>query len=305
MTRRMALARQVQNAFPFDSDDPIKMRQIIATELELVNARIDKVASVARRTVRTLDNPLTDAMRGFVTPTAAVDGEEVAVIAPIILSAQPDKAAAEFEAWFNIAMSRMLLESEDIQQTVILPGVRHFTKSASLAAIQAASIQAHQRAVALGLTGSPELAEFLRNQRSANPVDHIANRQYSLLRQMTFEEGEKIKALLQDGLERKLSTEEIAKNISDRIEHIKTSRARTIVRTELVGAHANATLRAYMRLGVGIVSALMEFSLNVHGDAPPCPLCLSLAGMVYPVAAALDIIPVHPNCQCGWIPLIS
>jgi hypothetical protein len=81
------------------------------------------------------------------------------------------------------------------------------------------------------------------------------------------------------------------------------TRLRTIARTEITNATAEATLNSFERLGIKQVQALVEFSLNVNGSAQPCPLCEVQAGQVRTVSQARGVIPVHANCQCGWVPV--
>jgi SPP1 gp7 family putative phage head morphogenesis protein len=78
-------------------------------------------------------------------------------------------------------------------------------------------------------------------------------------------------------------------------------RARMLARTEIIRAHASATLQEYSRLGVEGIWLNVE--ILPAGDA--CPECAEKAGKAYTLAEAEGIIPVHPSCKCSWLPVLE
>lgn len=105
------------------------------------------------------------------------------------------------------------------------------------------------------------------------------------------------------GLANGWTNRQIADAIVDRVEKIGIARARTMVRTEIIATHADATLNRLEEYGVTTVSAEVEFA--TAGDAAVCIHCARLDGKKYSIAEARGVIPVHPNCRCAWKPVIN
>ena len=108
---------------------------------------------------------------------------------------------------------------------------------------------------------------------------------------------------LAQGLAEGQNPREIARRINERVDKVGITRARTLARTEVINAHAEATLNSYEEAGVEGVEVEAEFS--TAGDGRVCPECQSLEGRVYGRDEARGLIPVHPNCRCAWIPKIQ
>lgn len=96
---------------------------------------------------------------------------------------------------------------------------------------------------------------------------------------------------------------DLAAELEDRVDKIGITRARTLVRTEVIGAHAEAALNTYEEAGLEGVTADVEFA--TAGDNAVCPECQDLQGTVYTIDEARGVIPVHPNCRCAWIPVVQ
>lgn len=108
---------------------------------------------------------------------------------------------------------------------------------------------------------------------------------------------------LADGMSEGLSASALARELADSIDEIGVSRARTLARTEVVGAHAEGALNSYEEAGVEGVEVEAEFT--TAGDEAVCPLCEDLEGEVYTIDEARGVIPVHPNCRCAWVPVVG
>ncbi len=96
---------------------------------------------------------------------------------------------------------------------------------------------------------------------------------------------------------------ELAQELTDRVERIGITRARTLVRTEVINAHAEAALNLYEQAGVEGVSADVEFLAT--NDNVVCPECQDLDGKTFTIDEARGVIPVHPNCRCSWAPVVN
>lgn len=79
-------------------------------------------------------------------------------------------------------------------------------------------------------------------------------------------------------------------------------RAEMLARTEIIRAHAEASLQEYKNWGVTGLDVLVEF---INAGYNVCPKCLSLTTEYangIPIDQASGIIPVHPHCRCAWLP---
>jgi SPP1 gp7 family putative phage head morphogenesis protein len=71
-------------------------------------------------------------------------------------------------------------------------------------------------------------------------------------------------------------------------------RAKMLARTEIIRAHAQASLQEYKNWGVEGVTAEVEFV--TAGDGRVCPICAGMQGRTYSLEQAGNVIPVHPQC---------
>lgn len=78
------------------------------------------------------------------------------------------------------------------------------------------------------------------------------------------------------------------------------TRADMLARTEIIRAHAEASLVEYQNWAVEGVTVQAEFS--TAGDERVCDICGSMQGQVFKLEEASGIIPVHPRCRCAWLP---
>lgn len=77
-------------------------------------------------------------------------------------------------------------------------------------------------------------------------------------------------------------------------------RARILARTEIIRAHAEATLQEYKNWGVEGVNVKAEWI--TAGDNRVCNQCADLEGSVFTIEKAQGMLPLHPQCRCAWIP---
>jgi SPP1 gp7 family putative phage head morphogenesis protein len=136
----------------------------------------------------------------------------------------------------------------------------------------------------------------------ADRIGLIYTRVFSELEDVTEEMDRQISGVLARGLAEGKNPRELARIIVDRVEKIGEARARVIARTEVVAAHAEATLNAYDEAGVEGVE--LEAEWLTAGDELVCPLCEELEGRVFELDEARNMLPRHPNCRCAWRPKI-
>lgn len=140
------------------------------------------------------------------------------------------------------------------------------------------------------------------------PVHHDAlqmlyTRSYQDLQGISAAAGTAISRELADGFAAGLNPKTMASAINKRLATVGLHRARTLARTEVIRAHAEATLSRYRQFGVKAVAGRAEFA--TAGDDRVCPICEGLDGEVFTLDDAKGVIPVHPNCRCTWLPVVE
>lgn len=121
---------------------------------------------------------------------------------------------------------------------------------------------------------------------------------------------EKIKRSVIDrlslGLIRGESPRQVAADLAKTTKGLGKTSALRIARTEVIRSHAEGALDRMEAMGVTHVGAEVEFSatrlLDGSFEKRVCPKCRALDGVVFPIASAHGIIPVHVNCRCTWLP---
>lgn len=78
-------------------------------------------------------------------------------------------------------------------------------------------------------------------------------------------------------------------------------RAQILARTEIIRAHADATLQEFATWGIQGVKLKVEWI--TAGDNRVCARCADLEGSVFTLAEAAGKIPLHAQCRCAWIPV--
>lgn len=144
----------------------------------------------------------------------------------------------------------------------------------------------------------------------ADAVGLTYTRVYSELSGITRAMDSALSSTLALGMAEGLGVQAIAENINEQINGIGLVRARRLARTEIIRAHAEATLNTYEEAGLTGVQVLGEFA--TAGDSKVCPRCRAFANRnngygpgVYVLSKARGLIPVHPNCRCAWLPVID
>jgi len=136
----------------------------------------------------------------------------------------------------------------------------------------------------------------------ADRVGLIYTRVFDELHGITQTMDARISRALSLGLSEGKNPRDIARDLNNEVD-IGLNRARMIARTEVVSAHAEASLNAYTEAGVEGVTVEAEWSTT--GDDLVCPLCAELEGVTMPLEQARNLLPRHPNCRCAWVPVIE
>lgn len=136
----------------------------------------------------------------------------------------------------------------------------------------------------------------------ADRVGLIYTRVYRELKGITEAMEQKISRVLAQGIAEGLNPRSIAANLVEEVSKISKTRAEVLARTEVISAHAEASLNAYEEAGIEGVEVEAEWS--TAGDDRVCPQCEDMEGTVMTLNEARNRIPAHPQCRCAWIPLV-
>ena len=142
----------------------------------------------------------------------------------------------------------------------------------------------------------------LRRPIHADRVGLLYTRAFTELSGITQEMDRQLSRVLAQGAADGLAPAQIARNLNDRIDKIGLTRARTLARTEIIAAHAEATLNGFTEAGIEGVEVEAEWI--TAGDDVVCPVCQALEGKVFDLDEARGMLPVHPNCRCAWLPKV-
>lgn len=153
------------------------------------------------------------------------------------------------------------------------------------------------------------LAGVFNSPMHADILAALYVRNFNELKGITDVMGQQIARTLAEGLARGLGPREIARMIVGRVNGVGLYRATMLARTEIIRAHAEATLNRFEEFGVQQVGVFAEFSTS--GDKQVCSKCEALEREdhgygpgVFPIQAAHGLIPLHPQCRCAWLPVI-
>lgn len=112
---------------------------------------------------------------------------------------------------------------------------------------------------------------------------------------------ERLQSIIADGIDRKLTGEQIAQNIAADPEAFGPARSRNIARYEVANAQEEGRLHYLRKAGV----QRKEWS-----DQDGCPICKGNAAQgAIPLESAFQSghihAPAHPNCRCSILPVIQ
>lgn len=148
--------------------------------------------------------------------------------------------------------------------------------------------------------------EFVRrgmsDPKSQSAVGALVARAYTALQAVIDALTASMTQLLANELQRIASSALLSEALTE-VVNLYRSRAETVMRTEIVRAHADGQLTGMAFLGVERVGVMLEWASS--GDGEACPQCASTSRPPGPItlSQAAAIIPHHPNCRCAWVPV--
>lgn len=214
---------------------------------------------------------------------------------------QAEDKVNRFMRWLRRAEDRGILEITE--GTATRSGSRRWSDLYVKSAYQKglASAYGNIRAAGVDVADSYVDRAFFRPIH-ADRAGLIYTRAYNDLEGITTSIDTRLSGVLAQGMIEGIGVQKIARNIRDSVESIGITRARRLARTEVIRAHAEATLNSYEEAQIEGVDVESEFSTS--GDNKVCPKCSELEGQTYTLEEARGIIPVHPNCRCAWLPVV-
>lgn len=214
---------------------------------------------------------------------------------------QAEDKVNKFMRWVRRAQDRGILEVTEGTST--RSGSRRWSDLYIKSAYQKglASAYGNIRAAGVGVSDSYVDRAFFRPIH-ADRAGLIYTRAYNDLEGITTAIDTRLSSVLAQGMIEGVGVQQIARNIRDSVEGIGITRSRKLARTEVVRAHAEATLNSYEEAQIEGVDVESEFSTSQ--DNKVCPKCSELEGQTYTLEEARGIIPVHPNCRCAWLPVV-
>jgi len=139
----------------------------------------------------------------------------------------------------------------------------------------------------------------------ADRVGLLYSRNFSALKGITDEMDKQIGASLAESLAEGRGPYQAAAILNKRVDAVGIARARVLARTEIIRAHHAGMINTYREAGVEGVRILAE--LKTAGDDRVCSECEGLEedGRIYTLDEAEGLIPVHPQCRCIALPVLS
>lgn len=224
-----------------------------------------------------------------------------------------------FQDWLDGRIDEDVLEVIDRDQNRFVRGayVRGLDDADQALAQAGVSIEAPTAAAALNMGVHRRAVEDLYARNFAN------------LKDITDEMSRQIGEELAEGFAEGDGPDAIARRITDRVDKIGKTRATVLARTEVINAHAEATLNRYDNFGVTQVRIRAEWS--TAGDQRVCPICQTFEGQTWTIQEARETTatlteddvgafvpenrsassftgefpvkpPAHPQCRCRLLP---
>lgn len=206
--------------------------------------------------------------------------------------------ARAFEAWLRGALDSELLQ--------LVGGSPTGWQNSYVRAAYSRGLQhADESLRAIGVEPLPEsLAATFNAPIHSSKLRLLFSRNFTELKGITDAVSQSLTRIVTDGLATGQGPRELARRLTRSVRTIGRNRSLVLVRTEVINAHQEATLNRFEQSGVDKVIGFAEF--QTAGDNRVCAECDSLeTGDAIPLGAARGVIPVHPQCRCIWLPVLS
>ena len=152
-----------------------------------------------------------------------------------------------------------------------------------------------------------------------NRVAQMFLRNYENLKGITADMSKQLSTALSEGFISGLWPRDIAKNLVELIEKGKMSdiaikdkigrtistkhRASLLARTECIAAHVNGAVEECLRMGYEKGQIFAEYIAGY--DDRVCDECAKLHMEVFTLEEIKNMIPMHPQCRCTFVPIVK
>lgn len=217
------------------------------------------------------------------------------------LARSPAKVKA-FMTWLQKQQDAGILEVTR-GQSVKSAAARAWTNVYVRSAYQKGLQQAAGALKTAGVADVPSVSGAFSRAVHADRVGIMYTRTFTALAGVTDAMDEKLSQVLAAGIAAGDGPAQVARDVTRVVDTVGITRARTLARTEIIAAHAEATLNSYEEARVAGVGVEAEWA--TADDDAVCPDCDDHEGEVYSIADARGMIPLHPNCRCAFLPIVD
>lgn len=161
---------------------------------------------------------------------------------------------------------------------------------------------------ALGAGGGAGVGagSMLLSPMHADRIGIIFTRNFMQLQGITEAMNQQMSRVLAEGIAAGRNPRVVARELNRVVDSIGITRAKVLAQTEIIHAHAEATLNRYEEYGLEGVTVLAE--ILTANDGRVCERCQRLEERTnrrpIPISEARGLIPVHPRCRCSWIGVV-
>lgn len=243
-----------------------------------------------------------------------LDGDALAEPLPSRFPTREDQQIETFDRWLARQQENGVLD-------VISRNGNQYVRPAYSRGLEHANTELRKRGIDVP---DEELQRVFNRPVHRDTLQRLYTSDYSDLEGITAEVSKQSNRTLTRGFAQGWGPDEIARELTDRVDKIGKTRATTLARTSVIDAHSTATLNRYEELGTDTVTIKSEFT--TAGDSRVCPLCQSIEGTTYTIQEARSETfrysasddessslsgeypvkpPIHPRCRCAWLPVIN
>jgi hypothetical protein len=142
-----------------------------------------------------------------------------------------------------------------------------------------------------------DISQLISAPIHASELETVYSRNYEGLEDITEDMDDSISSIMTRALRQGWGTSKTANKITREVRDIQNTRAKTLVRTEMLNSHNKGALRRYEQYGV------TEVEILTH---TPCPICQRIEeNDPYPISEAPRLpLDTHPNCVCSYAPVV-
>lgn len=221
---------------------------------------------------------------------------------PDLSNIDPDQRIERFQDWLDEAMESEVLEVIERDENV-------YVRRAYEHGLRDADRNLRQAGMDVEPTDLEDARQFVQAPVHERKLQLLFSRNYAELDGITNAVSQQVTRELANAIAAGENPRETARRITDRIDKIGKTRATVLARTETIKAHSDATIERYRQQGVDRVGIEPEVQIQTAGDQQVCQQCRSVARRapwsLDEFEGSTNQPPIHPQCRCAVLPVIS